>query len=129
MGLHWSWVQLETRTVIEKALSQNCGQMSSRDLSYFLKACSLLDYKWFLREEVMESIFEVFKGVFNENNPLVEDNRQKFLPSSIKELEETGLNWEKVPQDVRQMLFEGLERRASSLPGSHGRDLGKLFAG
>jgi hypothetical protein len=129
MGAKWKWVPQETKTVIERALSQNWEQMSPRDLSSFLKACSALEYKWFLNKEIMKPVFEVSKRIFNETNPLVEDNRQKFLPSYIKELEETGLAWEKVPKDMKQTIFEGIERRSSSVPGSHGRDLGKLFAG
>jgi hypothetical protein len=121
VGLLWHRIPSETKSEIEAAIVQSTDHMNVEDFTNFVKACSFLEYKWYLKKEIAES---VLRSVFNEGNPLLEKTIQNRLTEYINELVDMGFPWVAVPENVKLTIFQEMEKRIF-----HPLELPKLFCG
>jgi predicted transcriptional regulator len=121
VGLFWTRIPRETKSEIETAIVQVSEHMNVEEIPKFVKACYFLQYTWYLKKEISQS---VPRSVFNEGNPLYEKNIQNGLAAYINELTDMGFPWVVVPKNVKLTIFQELEKqifRPLELP--------KLFSG
>jgi hypothetical protein len=126
MGLKWNDIPEDLKVSMESVLIKNSGPMDPTDVFLLLKSCFVIDYKWYEKKEVADSIFSMFRIAISKEDSFQRNSQSQFAVY-IHLMAEAGVEWVGLPEEVKLTIFQGIENRYPVRFGPG--ELSRLFYG
>jgi hypothetical protein len=109
-GVHWKELSVNMRDELEKSLVDTIGNMTTKDLTYFMKGSAEMLFEWDKRDSIREMIFQLFNRICGDAIETSKGTGRGFA-SAIYNMGELGLTWKQLKNsNCDETVFKGIER-------------------
>jgi hypothetical protein len=109
MGIPWAYLSRHVKTkILTFLVSSSAEKMNEKQLSLFLSACLLVNFKWQYQENIQIMIFQTIQRLYGEKDSIKYDVAPSFVKTIVC-LGKRQLQWDLLLKEVQDSLRNAIE--------------------